>query len=186
MATKIIELFLIVNILFLNSCSRLSPAEKEMQHALQSTITLDNISNVGYTENDSISFDHIRQQFKYITLVFLQDGCGPCYPNFIRWHTEMQKLNSPENHVLLFIIKGRSYNDFMANVHDLQSVEGRYYVVMDTEGRYIENNQHIPQWIIERSVLIDADNRVKLVGEPFATPDMTKLFYSIISEDGRN
>jgi hypothetical protein len=180
------QFFIIIIILFFYSCYHYSQTERELQHALQSTITLDNISNVGYTENDSISFDHIRQQFKYITLVFLQAGCGPCYPNFIRWHTEMQKLNCPENHALLFIIKGRSYNDFMANVHDIQSVEGRYYVVMDTAGRYIENNQHVPRWIIERSVLIDADNRIKLVGEPFANPDMTKLFYSIISEDGRN
>ena len=168
------------------SCSRLSPAEKELQHALQSTIILDNISNLVYTESDSMTFDLIRQQYKYLSLVYLQDGCGPCYPNFIRWQTEMQKLDCPENHTLLFVIKGQSYYDFMANVHEIQPIEGRYYVIMDPKGKYLENNLHIPRWVIERSVLIDAENRVKLVGEPYATPDMTRLFYSIINENGKN
>jgi len=173
-------------VIYFISCNHNPTAEKDLKIALESAIHFDNISTVVYIENDSISFDYIRQQFKYITLIFLQDGCGPCYPNFIRWHTEMQKLNCPENHALLFIVKGRSYNDFIANVLDIQPIEGRYYVMMDRDGRYRENNQHIPWWVLERSVLIDADNRVKLVGEPFANPDMTKLFYSIISEDGRN
>jgi len=74
----------------------------------------------------------------------------------------------------------------MANVHEIQPIEGRYYVIMDPKGKYLENNLHIPRWVIERSVLIDAENRVKLVGEPFATPDMGKLFYSIISGNDKN
>lgn len=185
-AKNILGHFLIVTILFLNSCSRLSPAEKELQSALQSTINLDNVSNVVYTGNDSTTFDHLRQKYAFISLVFLQDGCGPCYPNFIRWHTEMQKLNCPENHILLFIINGHNYNDFMANIYDIQPIEGKYYVVMDPKGKYLENNLHIPRWVIERSVLIDAENKVKLVGEPFATPDMTRLFYSIVNDDNKN
>jgi len=178
------KIVFLIGLIALTFCTRLSPAEKELQHALQSTITFANISNVVYTENDSMSYDLMRQKYEYISLVFLQDGCGPCYPNFIRWHTEMQKLNCSENHILLFIIKGRSYNDFMANVHDIQPVEGEIFVMMDPQGRYLLNNQHIPRWVIERSVLIDDENRIKLVGEPFATPDMTRLFYSIINGYG--
>ena len=106
----------VFGLIALTFCSRLSPAEKELQNALQSTIILDNISNVVYTGNDSTTFDLIRQKYKYISLVYLQDGCGPCYPKFIRWHTEMQKLDCPENHILLFVIKGNSYYDFMANI----------------------------------------------------------------------
>lgn len=98
----------------------------------------------------------------------------------------MQKLDCPENHTLLFVIKGNSYYDFMANIYDIQPIEGKYYVVMDPNGTYLENNQHIPRWVIERSVLIDAENKVKLVGEPFATPDMTRIFYSIVNGDGKN
>jgi hypothetical protein len=167
-------------------CSRLSEREKNIKIALYSTIRIDNISNVVYTENDSMSYDLMRQKYEYISQVFLQDGCGPCHPNFIRWHTEMQKLDCPENYTLLFIIKGNSYYDFMANIYDIQPIEGQYHVMMDKQGRYIENNQHIPRWVIERSVLIDAENKVKLVGEPFATLDMTRLFYSIVNGDGKN
>jgi hypothetical protein len=178
--------FIIIIILFFYSCYHYSQKEKELQHTLQSTIHLDNISNLVYTENDSMTFDLIRQQYKYISLVYLQDGCEPCYPNFIRWHTEMQKLDCPENHTLLFIIKGNSYYNFMANIYDIQPVENRCLVVMDKQGTYLENNQHIPQWVMLRSVLIDAENRVRLVGEPFATPDMTRLFYSIVNGDDKN
>lgn len=186
LCNKFYFIFYVSVLMAFTFCTRLSEREKEIKTALHSTIRIDNISNLVYTENDSLTFDLIRQQYKYISLVYLQDGCGPCYPNFILWHTEMQKLDCPENHILLFIIKGNSYYNFMANIYDIQPVEGRYLIVMDKHGTYLENNQHIPLWIIERSVLIDVDNRIRLVGEPFATPDMTILFYSIINEVGKN
>jgi len=98
----------------------------------------------------------------------------------------MDKFGKQRSHTLLFIMRGQSYKEFMTDVEGLAIGDYQFHVMIDDRGLFCTKNKHVPQWIFERSVLIDADNRIRLVGEPFATPDMTRLFYSIINGDGKN
>ena len=87
--------------------------------------------------NKLIPFNEFRQMYNYISVVYLEDGCQPCYPKFIEWQNRIDSLN------------------------------------------YLLNNNDIPRWIIDGSVLIGPDNKIKMIGEPWATHEMTELFYSI-------
>ncbi|URW80363.1 sensor histidine kinase N-terminal domain-containing protein [Xiashengella succiniciproducens] len=67
---------------------------------------------------------------------------------------------------MLFVIQGNKYEEFMNEVFNYEYVDSRYYTVMDPEGKFLESNKDIPRWIIESSVLIDSENKIKMVGAP--------------------
>jgi len=62
---------------------------------------------------------------------------------------------------------------------DLEYVKDKFYTIMDSEGKFLENNSDIPRWMFDASLLIDSENKIKMVGAPFATAEMTELFYEI-------
>jgi len=180
------KLYSIISIIGILSCSQLSISEIEMRDAHNKTIEINEISNVVYSISDSLFINEVRLNFDYISIVYLRYGCAPCLSNFVRWISEMDKFGKQRNHTLLFIIRGQSYKEFMTDVEGLAIGDYQFHVMIDDRGLFCAKNKHVPQWILERSVLIDAENRVKLVGEPFATPEMTRLFYSIVNGDDKN
>jgi hypothetical protein len=70
----------------------------------------------------------------------------------------------------------------MTEILDIGYVEDRFYTIMDTERRFMSKNKTIPMWIIDGSILIDPENKIKMVGAPWINEDMTKLFYEIVSK----
>jgi hypothetical protein len=126
-----------------------------------------------------MSYTEFRKLYKYISVVYLEDGCSPCYPKYIEWNKEMDSLNVVEIHTVLFIIQGYSYDAFLKRVNEIKEVEDHFYSIMDKDLTYLLSNNDIPRWIVDVSVLIDQDNRIKMIGEPWATNEMTELFYSI-------
>ena len=53
---------------------------------------------------------------------------------------------------------------------------------MDPMANPFKKNKDIPRWIIDASVLINSENKIKMVGAPFATPEMTELFHEICAK----
>ena len=124
----------------------------------------------------------MKQNHEYLSVVYIQNSCSPCYPKFIEWQNKMDSIDTPDNYTVLFVIKGDSYGEFMANVLDIEYVEDKYYTIMDPEGKFLANNKDIPRWIIESSILIGPENKIKMMGAPFATPEMTNLFHKTCKE----
>jgi hypothetical protein len=115
-------------------------------------------------------------------VVYLENGCQPCYPKFIDWQQKMDSIGCPENHSVLFVILGNSYEEFFTEVLNVHSVEDHYFTIMDSQYEFLSRNDNIPRWIIDSSVLIDSENKIKMVGAPWINEDMTKLFYEIVSK----
>ena len=163
------------------SCKNLSPKEEELKDNINKTIHLE-LSQIVQQANRTLPFDELRQNHRYLSVVYLQNSCSPCYPKFIKWQQKMDSIDTPEDYTVLFVIKGNSYGDFMANVLDIEYVDDKFYTIMDSEGQFLEANKDIPRWIIDASVLIDSENKIKMVGAPFATPEMTELFHKTCSQ----
>jgi hypothetical protein len=94
----------------------------------------------------------------------------------------MDSIDTPDDYTVLFVIKGDGYGEFMSKVLDIEYVDDKFYTVMDPDGQFLKANKEIPRWIIDSSVLIDSENKIKMVGAPFATPEMTKLFHEICAK----
>ncbi|HTO14153.1 MAG TPA: hypothetical protein VLZ83_00145 [Edaphocola sp.] len=164
------------------SCTQLPQTEKELRENINKTAHL-NLFETVQQANSLLSYKDFRNQNKNLSLVYLQNSCNPCYPKFIEWQQKMDSINTPNDYTVLFIINGDSYNEFMTHVLDIEYVEDKFYVIMDPEGKFLEQNKDIPRWIIDAGILIDAENKIKMVGAPWLNEDMTKLFYKTISSE---
>jgi hypothetical protein len=130
--------------------------------------------------NTFISVDEFRKRYEYISVVYLEDGCRPCYPRFIEWHNKLDSIAPPNNYTVLFVIKGNSYDRFMAEIWNIdQNVEEHFYIIITRNFKFLDNNESIPKWIMDNSVLIDPENKIKMVGAPWLTEEMTELFFKI-------
>lgn len=170
-------LSLILCLIPLVACSNQS-VNRDLKSNMNKTVKLEMFDTVRLG-NKFIPLTEFRQMYNYISVVYLEDGCQPCYPKFIKWQNMMDSLNKRNDYTVLFIIQGFRYNDFIHRVNEIDSFTDHYYTIMDDGLKYLLNNNDIPRWIIDGSVLIGADNKIKMMGEPWSTMEMTDLFYSI-------
>jgi hypothetical protein len=175
-------LFVLLTVSLLMACSQLSQTEKELREVLNTSIqfgTLDTITHMG----SLLTLKQLCDSYKYKSVVYLENGCMSCYTKFAEWHQKMDSLELGENYTILFVIRGNGYSDFMSKVLDLGYVNDRYYTIMDANYSFLDANENIPSWIIDASVLIDSENKIEMVGEPWLNEDMKNLFYEIVNNE---
>src|SRR5690554_1554267 len=163
-------------------CTSTSQTEKDLRATINKEVSLE-IFDLVRRENTFLTLEDLKQRYDYLSVVYLQNGCQPCYPKFIEWQQMADSLNYPDNYSVLFVIQGNSYEGFMNEVLYIDYVEDRYYTIMDPEGKFLEANKDIPRWIIDASVLIDAENKIKMVRAPWLNEDMTQMVYEIVNKD---
>lgn len=49
-----------------------------------------------------INISDLRKNYKFISLVYLQNDCEPCYTKFIEWHNKMDSISYSDNYTVLF------------------------------------------------------------------------------------
>jgi hypothetical protein len=168
-------------VFLLLSCESPSQKERELQNVLKKTLKFEKLTNV-QKDSTLLSLEELKQNHGYLSLVYLQNSCSPCYQKYIEWQQKMDSIDTPDDYTVLFVIKGDSYGEFMTSVLDIEYVDDQFYTIMDPDGQFLEANKDIPRWIINASVLIDSENKIKMVGAPFATPEMTELFHEICAQ----
>ena len=98
----------------------------------------------------------------------------------------MDTLDLHEDFTVLFVILGTSYERFMDNlsiyVPDYEPVNERFHMIIDADYRFLDNNPDINRWVMDKSLLIDAGDKIKLIGPPFASRRMAELFDTICME----
>jgi len=180
-------LFIIVIIIFIPfACTQLSPEEQEIFDNLNKTVNLDMFeSDPVYQKDTIICIDALLRKYKFISIVYLQDGCAPCYPIYIDWHKKMDSLGVRDDYTVLFIIEGNIYSSYerlIKNVKEVGEIEDKYYTIIDTNFKFLDGNKDMPCNIIKRSLLLNEDNKIKLIGYPFSSSGMSELFLSIINK----
>jgi hypothetical protein len=94
---------------------------------------------------------------------------------------KIQQINASKNYTMLFIIQGYNYNSFIKEIKKICDVQDTYYIIMDPYFKFVNNNS-VPFEILDESILIDSENKIRMVGAPWANEDMTKLFHRICKE----
>jgi hypothetical protein len=147
-------------IIMLTGCTyKHSQTAKEMSRTIDKPIAIKLFDSISYS-TESISFADFRKQFEFISVVFLQEGCAPCYPKFVEWHNKMDSVPVPDNYTTLFIINARDYKQFIKGALGYELINDRFYHVIDPGNRFLRNNSEIPRWIIDRTLLIDGETLV--------------------------
>jgi hypothetical protein len=179
------KLLLFMLLLAIISCNSLTPEEKEIKATLGKIVETGMFSYV-QEGNSFIPYSEFRGRYRHISLVYLEDGCRPCFPKYMEWQTRMDTLDLNHDFTVLFIINGMSFDGFLANLlasnPDYDLSKDRFHVIMDPEQQFLDANRDIPRLILDKSLLIDKENRVRLIGHPFASPKIKELFYRICNK----
>jgi len=157
-------------------CAKESQQEKQLRENLNKELRLDIFPSV-INQQKVQSYEEFRNKHKYISVVFLKKGCKPCDSKIAEWQKRIEKIRDFENYSVLFIFQGYNYNE-------ISQINATGYVdfIIDVQCRYLIYNRDIPEWILDNSVLIDSQNRIKLIGDPFSTGEETEKLYSIIKK----
>jgi len=168
--------------LFGLSCNDTPNSNQDPLEVLDKPVNIEMIDTVSQGEFE-LSWSDFRKKYRNNSIVYLQDGCAPCYPKFINWHKRMEQIAKADDYTVLFVINARDYASFTRNTPVYQSIEERYYYFIDPRNEFFRANPNIPRVVLDRSLLIDRDNRIKMIGEPFTNGDMTKVFHLVTGVD---
>jgi hypothetical protein len=91
----------------------------------------------------------------------------------------MEQIATANDYTVLFIINARDYNSFSRNIRLNEEIDDRYYYFIDPLNEFLRYNSGISRPILDRSLLIGSNNRIKMVIEPFANADITKVFHIV-------
>lgn len=113
----------------------------------------------------------------YNILVYVDSsGCLPCNLRLYDWRIFINEINKKTEKVgFIFIINGK-FSDF-----ELFSKNDKFYhpVFYDRNGLTNKLN-HFPVNKKYNTFLLDAENKVLLIGRPFETPKMMELYKNIL------
>lgn len=174
------HLLIVLVFIAIFSCNR-NAQRNDIEITLNKKIKLPNYKTGVNHKDEVVDFNSFLLSYNYKYVVCLQDHCKPCYLKFIKWHKELDKIAVPNDVTILFIIQGYCYESFMKQVKMLEDIDNDYCVIMDPNYEFIDANSNIPRWIIDASILIDSDNKIKIVGAPWLNNDMQELFVKTIS-----
>lgn len=172
----------VVLVVVIASCDRSPNNKKEILEVLKISLNVEMIDTVRQGEA-ALSWADFRSTYHNISVVYLQDGCAPCYPKFVAWHKRMEQIATANDHTVLFVINGRDYTSFTRNTDLHGEIKEKYYYYIDPRNEFFRYNSDISRPVLDRSQPIDSNNRIKMVGEPFANADMTKVFHIVTGVD---
>jgi hypothetical protein len=173
------KLFILFIAISFFSCSSETPESKSIKETLGKELKLDMFKTV-LNNGDTITLDTFLEKYKFLYIIYLLDDCSTCYEKYIEWHNKMSKIRMQADFSILFIISGKYADDFLYEVNNIEPIENKYFIVMDPNFYYPDGNTDIPNWILEQSVLIDNDHKVRLIGSPFANSEKLKRFKEFV------
>ena len=174
-------LFSLLLTILLFSCSPPTQTEQELKQVLNTPLEITMFDTILHRDTH-ITMQQLREKYTYLSVVYLRDGCQPCYPKFVEWHQKMEAFSQWPKHTVLFIIQADDYNSFINEVRRLaHEIDEKYHIVIDPQVQYQIKNKRLPQWMFNTSLLVDADNKIKMVGAPWINEDMMALFFKTVS-----
>jgi hypothetical protein len=157
----------------------MSSYKNEINDNLDKEVELKSFNKINY-QDSTISFSKLRKKYNYLSLVYLDEECSICYHKFIEWQEKMDTVAQGDSYAIIYVLRGSNKSDFISKVKLIGKDHSDYYMVYDPTYDFISDNKNIPLNIINKSLLIDSNNRIRLIGAPFLTSDMMKLFYKIL------
>ncbi len=99
---RIIIIIICVCCISLYSCNKLSPEQKIIKQTLYQKVNIDMFDSIQF-KTTMIPFTKFRDKYQYISVVYLEDGCMPCYTEFVDWQNNLDSLSLSEHYTVLFI-----------------------------------------------------------------------------------
>jgi hypothetical protein len=148
------------------SCNQEDFSTKFIKDNLKKKVKID--ANTVIYKHNTYDYDEFRKKYPYITLNYIQEGCDVCYAKAYEWNKKKRLIPQDIHHACLFVFKGNDFNAFIKRA--IGNDEFPFFIIIDNFN-FLVKNKHIPREIIDNSVLIDSKNRIRVIGEPFNSPE---------------
>lgn len=164
---------------FITSCNN-QKIEKRVDNVLGSTVKFSNIKTVYFNEEE-ISFKEFRERYKYISIVCLKNNCKPCNDILYNWKDYYLNKVDTDDYSVLFIIEAESKIQLFQEYKMLSIDYSNAYFFIDSTSIFLNDNAKISTWAIDKSILIDYNNKIRMIGVPWLDENMRDLFFRVIS-----
>lgn len=143
--------------------------------------------NMIFTRLGSDTLDYQMPESDYTVVSYIDSvGCTSCKLQFHRWRAMMYEMDSLSNRPIpfLFIFHPKNKRDLSELSYLMKRDKFDYPVWIDVEDRFNKQNG-LPTENILHAFLIDKQNKVVAIGDPFQNPKIKDLYLSILNEDSR-
>lgn len=132
-----------------------------------------------YGNRDTVISD--KRNYDYKMVVYMDTAeCSPCrISDLFLWNDYIDKKSAKTKYYFIFSIKKEDMaNSYLA----LADAEFHDCVYFDTCQVFEKCNKQIPQERLYHTFLLDAKNRIVMVGNPIENSELRKIFYKITKE----
>jgi hypothetical protein len=162
------------------ACTELPPEQKSINETLNMHLNTGMFNRL-FHKGEWVQMNTFRKQFRFVSVVYLQNECSPCYSKYIEWINFANGVENYRNYSVLFIIKGLDVEDFIAQVDQIEKVNHNQFIIMDPNFYFNDGNTNIPRWILDLSILMDSNNRIRYIGSPYSSELSKNRFLKIIA-----
>ena len=166
-------------LLTMGSCVRQSPVVKLFKEHIGKTVSLEGYDSV-YHGDTAYSYLEFRERYPFITVNYIDENCDICRVKVREWCDNFDKIPLGDNLAHLFVFRGSDYKTFLR--YSQGDIEFPFHIMVSKEFSYAMNNRNIDRQVIDGGFLLDRNNKIKIIGDPFLSEKMTDMYYKIISE----
>ncbi len=182
---KIAKVFSLLFLMFLLTFCSTTPDHFNTKMLISSTlgqkINLDMISEIK-KQDVSYQLCDIKQQYDYMAIVQLKSDCGACFYKFMRWNQWIySNKHIAEKIAVLFLIQDIGFNEFISDLlfyhPDFRLDSNQFYFMGISRNQDFElKNKDINRRILDESLIIDKQQKIRFIGDPFSTETMLIVF----------
>lgn len=158
-------------------CKQQSPVVKLFKQHIGKTIVLEGYDSI-YKGDEVYDYGSFREKHPFVTINHIDENCGVCKVKVRDWCYNQDKIPQNDNLAHIFIFRGKDYKKYLSLTYD---GEFPFYVMPSEEFTYLKNNAKIDQQVIDGGFLLNKNNKIELIGDPFVSKPMFDLFNSIIT-----
>jgi len=179
MTVKTYGRFLVVFFLaaFTIACNRYPLTVKLFKDHLGKKVDLSGYDFV-YNSKQVYSYAEFRAKYPFVTVNYIDEDCAICKIKVREWCDNAEKIPLHENLAHLFVFRGKNFETFLR--YSQGKTEFPFFVMSSEEFTYANNNGSIDRQIIDAGFLIDRDNRIKIIGDPFVSEKMKDLYNRVV------
>jgi hypothetical protein len=175
MKGKLLFVFAVIAI-SLAGCRERPPIDKLFNKHLVKEVILSGYDSV-YVAGQAIAYERFREMYPFLTINYVDENCSACKVKIIDWCNNINKIPESKNLAHLFIYRGNDHGKYLSF-----SCEGAFpfFVMPSKDFTYIHNNPKIDRQIIDAGFLIDKNNKIKVIGDPFLSENMRYLVAKMV------
>lgn len=164
-----------------------TPQTKMFRENLGKRLDLQAIADLPLLYADSVqTFGELIKQSRFLSLIYVDELCDVCQVKLVEWNRYADLLPRSPGLVYVILFRGNDFETFRKTCLHGDPLSDKFVVAEDPQKRFVIGNAGIPYELLDHTVLIDSSARMLLFGEPFATPEMTRLYRQVVTDSLRS